>query len=79
IIRLYRNDALINEAQIKESLGGPAKAVTWIVQEAKLFNFEIPDNTLLMTGACGQVLPAVPGNYRADYGDLGEIKFTISE
>ena len=79
IIRLYRNDALINEAPITESLGGPANAVTWIVQEAKRFNFEIPDDTLLMTGACGQVLPAVPGSYRADYGDLGGINFTISE
>ncbi len=78
-IRFYRNDELINEAPITESLGGPAKAVTWIIQEAGRYNIEIPDNTLLMTGACGQVIPAAPGTYRADYGDLGEINFTISE
>lgn len=79
IIRFYRDDELINEAPINESLGGPANAVTWIVREAKRYNIEIPDNTLLMTGACGQVIPAAPGVYRADYGDLGEVSFTITE
>ena len=54
IIRFYRNNELINEAPITESLGGPANAVTWIVQEAKRFNFEIPNNTLLMTGHAGR-------------------------
>ncbi|MBT5155996.1 MAG: hypothetical protein HON77_01380 [Gammaproteobacteria bacterium] len=79
IVRLYRDDALINEAPITESLGGPANAVQWMVQEAKRFNFEIPDGTLLMTGACGQVVAALPGTYRADYADLGEVNFTINE
>lgn len=79
IIRFYRNEELINEAPITESLGGPANAVTWIVREARRHNFDIPDNTLLMTGACGQVIPSAPGAYRADYGDLGEINFTITE
>tara|TARA_B110000977_G_scaffold36145_1_gene48383 strand:- start:4714 stop:5421 length:708 start_codon:yes stop_codon:yes gene_type:complete len=79
IIRFYRNDVLINEAPITESLGGPANAAKWIVQEAKRFAFEIPNNTLLMTGACGQVVAALPGAYRADYGDLGEVNFTILE
>jgi 2-keto-4-pentenoate hydratase len=78
IIRFYRDDELINEAPITESLGGPANAVTWIVQEAKRYDIEIPDGTLLMTGACGQVIPASPGTYRADYGDLGEVNFTIT-
>jgi len=78
IIRFYRNNELINEAPITESLGGPANAFTWIVQEAKRFNFDIPNNTLLMTGACGQVIAALPGIYRADYGDLGEVSFTIT-
>ena len=32
-----------------------------------------------MTGACGQVVAALPGTYRADYGDLGEVNFTIPE
>ena len=77
IIRFYRNDELINEAPITESLGGPANAVTWIIQEAKRYNIEVPDNSLLMTGACGKVIPALPGNYRADYGELGEVSFTI--
>lgn len=79
IIKFYRNDVLINEAPITESLGGPASATSWIVQEAKRFGYEIPDNTLLMTGACGQVVAALPGTYRADYGDLGEVSFTILE
>ncbi len=78
IIRFYRNDVLINEAPITESLGGPAATVRWIMTEAKRYNFAIADNTLLMTGACGKVLPATPGSYRADYGDLGEVNFTIT-
>ena len=79
IIRFYRDEELINESPITESLGGPANAVTWIVQEANRYNIEISDNALLMTGACGQVVPALPGTYRADYGELGEVNFTITE
>ena len=78
-IKLFRNNALINEAPITESLGGPIEAVKWIVKEARKYNIKLFDTALLMTGACGQVVPALPGNYRANYGTLGEVNFTIIE
>ena len=77
-LRLYRNDEPVNEAQVDESLGGPSKAAAWITTEALQRGFVIPDDCLLMTGACGQVLPAEPGHYRADYGPLGELRFSIT-
>ena len=35
------------------------------------------EGTLLLTGACGQVVPGGGGFYRADYGPLGDIVFEI--
>ena len=78
-IKLFRDNTLINEASITEALGGPIEAVKWIVKEAEKYNIKLSDSELLMTGACGQVVPALPGNYRADYGTLGQVNFTIVE
>lgn len=78
-IELYRDDELINEGTINESLDGPSAASRWIIKEAKQRGFDIGDTNFLMTGACGQVVPAEPGKYRAVYGDLGTLYFEIAE
>lgn len=60
-----------------ESLGGPHAALDWMLSEAEQRNIPIVDGMLFMTGTCGQVIPALPGNYRADYGSLGTITFSV--
>ena len=71
------HDEVINQAQMSESLGGPESAVPWIVQEATARGFSLGDETLLLTGACGKVVPAKVGEYSADFGPLGRIGFEI--
>ena len=76
-LKLYRDDELVNEAVINESLGGPVAAARWIMAEARERDFDINPTNFLMTGACGEVIAAVPGQYRADYGPLGTLLFAI--
>ena len=78
-VRLYRDDELINEADILDSMGGPAKALDWIRPEAARFAIPLTAGDLVMTGACGKVVPALPGVYRVICGALGELGFTISQ
>lgn len=60
------------------ALGGPSEAAAWMAAEAARRGFYMADETLLLTGACGQVVPAETGEYVADYGQLGTIAFTVS-
>jgi 2-keto-4-pentenoate hydratase len=76
-VALRRNDEIINQAAMAESLGGPEKSVPWICQEARSRRFAISADTLLLTGACGKVLPAEVGHYSADFGPLGQMRFEI--
>ena len=57
--------------------GRPHDALAWMLDEASLRGLEIHDDMLLITGACGGIHPALPGAYRADYGELGSIEFTV--
>ena len=76
-VELRRDDEVINQAAMSESLGGPEASVPWICQEAWSRGFAISADTLLLTGACGKVLPAEVGHYSADFGPLGQITFEI--
>jgi 2-keto-4-pentenoate hydratase len=76
-IRLSCSGEVINQAQISDSLGGPESAVPWIVREATARGFSLGEGTLLLTGACGKVVPAEAGDYSADFGTLGSISFEI--
>ena len=77
-LRLYRDGHLVNEAPVSESLGGCAAAAAWMLAEADRRDIEVPESCLFMTGACGEVLPAEPGDYEADYGRLGRLTFRVT-
>ncbi len=74
---LRRDGDLINRAPTTDSLGGPEHSVPWIWQEAVARDYPVGSETLLMTGACGKVLPADAGTYTADFGPFGELGFEI--
>jgi len=77
-MRLERDGAAVVETHSSESLNGPAQAIEWIVAEAKRIGFTWSGEVLVITGACGQVVPAERGHYRADFGAFGALSFEVS-
>ena len=79
VIRLERDGELLQEAAADESLNGPANAVAWCLEQSQKRSLEVGEGGLILTGTCGNALPAPPGKYTADYGVLGSLSFTIEE
>jgi len=77
IVCLQRDGQALQEVSALESFGGPVNALEWCICEAKKRDLPLVENTLLLTGTCGEALTAAPGEYIADYGILGEVTFTV--
>lgn len=77
-VTLTRDGERLMTARLTDSLGGPDRALAWMLKEAPVRGFELKDNLFLMTGTCGQVITGEPGLYRADYGDLGVVEFEVT-
>ena len=76
-IRLTRNGQEVSAAPATDALGGPYDALAWMLREAKTRGIGVAAGMLLITGACGGLHPALPGEYLADYGALGSISFSV--
>lgn len=76
-VQLSRDGSVLCQASFSEALGGPMNSLAWMLTEVQTRDFSIPDDALLLTGACGGIHPALPGSYVADYGSLGRIEFEI--
>ncbi len=77
-ITLTRDGEEVCSAPASDAMGGPQAALAWMLNEARERGLEVVDGMLLITGACGGIHPAVPGDYVADYGDFGRIEFTVT-
>ena len=77
-VTLTRDGELVCEASLTDALGGPHQALAWMLEEAKVRSMTPTDGLLLITGACGGIQDAEPGNYVADYGVLGKIEFSVA-
>ena len=77
-ISLSHNDALVNSGDAQDALGGPFLSAGLISSEARARRFDLQPDPILMTGACGQVVPAEKGQYQADFGALGSVYLSIS-
>ena len=76
-VHLTRDGETVCEASLTDALGGPLKALEWMLEEASQRQLAVRDGMLLITGACGGIHPATRGRYVADYGVLGSIEFTV--
>lgn len=77
-VTLTRDRETLCEASLSDALGGPRKALSWMLEESTKRGLDIADGMLLITGACGGIHPAEPGLHVADYGELGSIEFTVT-
>jgi 2-keto-4-pentenoate hydratase len=76
-VSLSHDGAVVNHASVTAAFGQPQHAAAWIWQEKTRRGFSTGNETLLMTGACGKVVPAQAGEYVADFGALGTLTFSV--
>jgi 2-keto-4-pentenoate hydratase len=76
-IQLAFNKSIVCTASSNDSLGGVEGGVNWMLAEAARRGFCVGENSLLILGTCGPAVPALSGDYKANYGELGGIEFTV--
>lgn len=75
--RLLCNGNEINRGQAREALGDQWQAALWLVNTMIAQGWTFESGQILLTGALGKMLPAVPGDCSAEYGNWGTITFHI--
>jgi len=76
---LSREGEIINSGSGSDLLGDPWEAALWLVNNTVSQGWSIQPGHILLAGAIGKMLPAKPGNYVADFDELGRISFIINE
>lgn len=76
-VLLYRDGKTVNRGKGSDALGDQWEAALWLVNTVVKQGWKIEPGQVLLTGALGKMLPGVPGNYTADFGDFGSISFVI--
>lgn len=76
-VKLSKDGSVINSGKAVDALGGQWKALKWLVNEALHNGWTIEPGYVLLTGALGKMLPAKPGDYKAEYTELGIIEFKV--
>ena len=77
-ISLSQNGSLVNSGAANDALGGPSLSAELISSEARARGYDMTPDLILMTGACGQVVPAEKGQYEAGFGVLGPVCLDIN-
>ena len=76
-ISLLHAGASVNSAEVQDALGGPSLSAGLISSEARVRGYDLTPDLILMTGACGPVVPAEKGKYEADFGALGSVHLEV--
>ncbi len=77
-VSLTRDGDVINQGKGTDAMGNQWSALRWLINEVLARGYEPRAGHLLITGSLGPMLPAEAGHHVADYGDLGQLAFTIS-
>lgn len=75
---LSHNDQLLFKGKATDALGDQWTALQWLINQLLAQGYQLSEGDLLITGALGKMLAAQTGNYVAQFGPLGQIKFTIN-
>lgn len=73
----FKNNRQINLGLAKETLANQYDALFWLINKVLAQGRILEKGQILLTGALCGMLPAEPGFYRADYGELGNIDFSL--
>ena len=78
-VSLSRGDERLLEGNANDVLGGQQAAAAWLINTVLEHGYTLTAGALLMTGSIGGIAPALPGDYSAAFGELGEIGFSVEE
>lgn len=76
-VKLYHNEVLINEAKGSDALNNQWEALSRALNLNMEHGYSPKKGDLVITGALGKILPLEKGEYRADYGALGELHLSV--
>lgn len=71
------NDRPLNVGKATDVMGSQWQAALWEVNKLLKLGYKIAAGEVLITGAMGRMVPAVPGNCVADFGAFGKMAFEI--
>lgn len=75
---LSRDGVALHAAHGRDLMGDQWQALLWLVNKVVELGYVVEPGQLLMTGALGGAHPALPGEYVAEFGVLGEIRFSVA-
>lgn len=78
-VQLWHNGERLSQTSAKQVMNGQWYALQWLVNRTLASGWTIEPGQLLITGAIGPMMPGEPGKYRADFGKLGQISFSVVE
>jgi 2-keto-4-pentenoate hydratase len=74
---LRRDGDVVAEGVGADALGDPRLSAEWTIKKAQEIGYAPSAGWVVLTGALGRVVDATPGDYEADYGELGKIAFRV--
>ncbi len=76
-VRLARDDVQIADGVGRTAQGGQRDALRWLINSRLAQGDTLAAGQLLITGELAGMVPAKPGHYRAVFGVLGNVEFTM--
>jgi 2-keto-4-pentenoate hydratase len=78
-VSLSRDGELLQQGLAGEVMDDQWQALHWLVNRIVGQGYTIEPGHILMTGSIGGMQPGRPGVYVADFGELGSLRFEISD
>lgn len=72
------NDRPLNVGKATDVMGSQWQAALWEVNKLLKLGYKIEAGQVLISGAMGRMVPAVPGKCVADFGVFGKIAFEVN-
>ncbi|HDN25911.1 MAG TPA: 4-oxalocrotonate decarboxylase [Thioploca sp.] len=76
-VTLTKEGKTVNIGQGSDALGNQWEAALWLVNTMVAQGWILEPGQFFITGAMGKMIKAKPGDYHADFGELGSISFSI--
>lgn len=77
-VSLSHNGTIVNQGQGEDAFGDQWEALRWLVNQVLANGWSIEKDSLLITGALGEMVTAKPGQYRAQFNDEAVLSFDLA-